>query len=89
MALDHVLRENAKAFDVPSRRKVLKGPDADVASRDPGQYGAWKKHFASNLFAGGHCGERARGGNAERSHRFADQVLAKHRPEPSAPIPAP
>ena len=63
------------------RRGVLERADAQVAGGDPHQHGAGQHRVAGDLLAGGHDGEGAGGGDAERVHRLAHQVLAQHRPD--------
>ena len=50
------------------------------------QHGPWLKILADNLLAGRDYRERARGRNAERMHRFADEVLAQHGPKRCASV---
>ena len=69
------------ASDVAARGEELEGADPDVARRHARQHGAGQRRLAQDLLAGRDRSQRARGRNAERHHRLADDVLAQHRPE--------
>ena len=78
----------AERIHVAARGEELEGADADVARGDARQHGAGQGHFAPHRLAGRDNRERSRGGNAERGHRLADDVLAQHRPERGAAVAA-
>ena len=69
------------ALGVAACREILEGADADMARCNAGEHGAGQRRLAHHAFAGDHGGERARGGNAERRHRLADDVFAQYRAE--------
>ena len=86
---DDVIGQPPHALGIAARREILEGADANVAGGDPGQHRARQRHLAHHVLARDDGGERSRGGNAERSHRLADDVFAQHRPERGAAIAAP
>ena len=50
-----------------------------MTCRDAGEYTAREPPFlAPYAFAGGHSGQRSRGGNSERGHGFANNVFAEY-----------
>ena len=81
VARDRVLGELAHPLDVAARGEELERADADVAGRDAGQHRAGQHRLAHHRLAGRDDRERARGRDAERVHRLADQHLAQHRPD--------
>ncbi len=83
---DHVVGELAHPVGIAARGKELEGADADVARRHAGQHRARQHGFAHHALAGDDGGERARGGDAEPEHGFADDVLAQHRSERGAAV---
>ena len=85
---DDVIGQPPHALGIAARREILEGADADVAGGDAGQHGAGQRHLAHHMLARDHGGERARGGNAERGHRLADDVFAQHRAERGAAVAA-
>ena len=66
----------------------LERAHADVAGGDAGEHGARQRALAVHRFAGGHDCQTARCGNAERVHRFTDDVLSEHGAEGGAAISA-
>ena len=76
---DDVVGERAHASAIAARGEELEGADADVAGGDAGQHRAGQRGLAEDRLAGGDGGERARGRDAERGHRLADDVFAQHR----------
>ena len=86
VAGDDVIGEMPDRLHISARGKELKGADADVARRDAGQHGAGQRHFTPDGLAGRDNGERPGGGDAERGHRLADDVLAQDRSERGAAI---
>ena len=81
VARDRVVGELAHALDVAARGEELERADADVARGDARQHRAGQHRLAQHRLAGGDDRERARGRDAERVHRLADQHLAQHRPD--------
>ncbi len=88
MPRNDMIGELPHSVGVAARRKELEGADADVARRDAGQYGAGQNRLAHHVLARDDGGERARGGDAEREHRLADDVLPQHGAECGAAIAA-
>ena len=88
MARDDVIGEPPHAVGIATRREILERSDPDVACGDAGENGAGQRRFAHHAFAGDHGSKRARGRNAERCHRFADDIFAQHRTECRAAIAA-
>src|ERR1700752_72282 len=86
MGLDHVIREAAQFFLISAPCKKLECADADVARGDARQYRSAQSSLAVDRLSRNHRGERARRRNAERVHRFANQVFPQHRPERSAAV---
>ena len=84
---DDVIGQPPHTLGVAASGEILEGADADVAGGHAGQHGAWQGILTDHLLAGDHCGERARGGNAE-GYRFADDVFAQHRAQRCAAIAA-
>ena len=83
---DDVVEQLAHCIAIVASREVLEGADTNVAGSHARQHGAWQKILADNLLAGRDHRERARGRNAERMHRFADEVLAQHGAERRASV---
>ena len=81
VAGDRVLGELAHALGIAAGSEELERADTDVARRDARQHRAGQHRLAQHRLAGGDDGERARGRNAERMHRLADEDLAQHRPD--------
>ena len=81
MTGDRVLGELAHALGIAARGEELERADADVARRDARQHRAGQHRLAQHRLAGGDDRERARGRDAERMHRLADEDLAQHRPD--------
>ena len=73
-----VVQQGANAVGVAARGEILEGADAQVAGRDAREHGAGLGLFTQHLLPGGHHGQRAGGGNAQREHGFADEVFAQH-----------
>ena len=73
---DDVIGEPADRIGVAADGKELEGADADVARGDAGQHRAGQCGLADDVFAGDDGGKRACGRNAQRVHRFADDVFA-------------
>ena len=80
--------EPPHAVGVAARGEKLEGADADMARRHAGQHRAGQHGLADHVLAGDDGGERARGRNAQREHRLADDVFAQHRPERRAAVAA-
>ena len=78
---DRVLGELAHALGIAAGGEELERADTDVARRDARQNRAGQHRLAQHRLAGGDDGERARGRDAERMHRLADEDLAQHRPD--------
>ena len=85
---DDVVGQFSYAIGVAAGGKILKRADADVARGHTRQHRARQRRLAHHVLAGHHGGERARGGNAERRHRLADDVFAQHRAERGAAVAA-
>ena len=85
---DDVVGEQAHAVGVAARGEELEGADADVARGHARQHRAGQHGLAHHGLAGRDGGERARGGDAERGHRLADDVFAQHGPERGAAVAA-
>ena len=73
---DHVIRQPPHALGIATRRKILERSDTNVAGRDAGEDSARQRRLAQHALAGHDRGERARGWNAKRRHRLADDVFA-------------
>ena len=77
---DGVVDEAPEQVDVARGGRVLERADAQVAGGDAGEHGAGQHaRVASDALTRGDHGERAGGGDAERVHGLADDVLAQHR----------
>ncbi len=87
--LDDVISQLSYAIDVIARGEELEGADANEARGDPRQDRPGQGALAIDGFAGGHCRERARGGNSKRMHGLADQIFAQHGTEGSASVAVP
>ena len=85
---DDMIGEPAQRVGVLARGEILEGADADVARGDAGQHRARQHGLAHHVLARCHGGERARGRNAQREHRLADDVFAQHRSERRAAVAA-
>ena len=70
------------------RRRPLHRADADVTRGHAREHGALELRLAIHGLAGRHDRQAARGRNAERVHRLADDVLAQHGPERGASVTA-
>ena len=78
VALDGVVGEDAKGFDIVTGVEVLKGANSNVAGGDASEDSAHDMAFlAIDGFAGGDGGEGSRCWNTEGVHRFADDVFAQ------------
>ena len=86
MPRDDVVGELPHAVGVAARGEELEGADADVARRHARQHRAGQHGLAHHVLAGDDGGERARGRDAEREHRLADDVFAQHRAERGAAV---
>ncbi len=85
----YIVGEQLHRFAVAALGEELEGADTDMAAGDAGEDRArLRPVLAQDLFARGDGGERARGGNAERGHRFADDELAQDGPKRRAPVAA-
>ena len=78
VSLDRVIGEEAQRVLVLTRGEVLEGADAQVARSDAGEDRSGHHLFADDGFACQHGSQRAGGGDAERVHRLAHDVLAQH-----------
>ena len=76
VTIDHILGEAFNSFHVVARGEILEGPDADVTRRDPGQYRPGQRAVTKDTFTRQDGGQRPRRRNAERMHRFADEIFA-------------
>ena len=79
VAGDDMVGQQAQRLAIAARSEELEGADADVAGRDARQHRARQHGLAHHRLAGGDRRERARGRDAERRHRLADDVFAQHR----------
>src|SRR6478672_8194266 len=89
MPLDRVVRQRSQRGQIIVSRRILESADADMAGSDPREHRAWQQLLANNFLTGDGDREAAGGWNAERMHRFADDVFAQHRPERRATVAAP
>ncbi|MHC2692970.1 hypothetical protein ACVME9_005461 [Bradyrhizobium liaoningense] len=78
--------EPAHRLGVAADGEELEGADADMAGGDAGQHRAGQRGLANDVLAGDDGGERARGRDAQRVHRFADDVLAQDRTQRGAAV---
>jgi hypothetical protein len=88
MALDGVVGEPPEEIRIPARRRILEGPDPEMAGGDADEHRSGQERVAGDLLPGREHGERPRRGDAEGVHRLADQVLAQHRPDRRLAVPA-
>ena len=88
VAVDDVVCEQPQRVGVAACREELEGADADMARRDAGQHGTGQEGLADHRFAGRHRRQRARGRDAQRFHRLADDVFAQHGPKSGTAIAA-
>ena len=79
VAADRVVGEAGQERRVAVHRGVDEAADAEVAGRHAGEDRAGQVGVAGDPLAGADHRERTRGGDAERVHRHAHQVLAQHR----------
>ena len=87
VARERVRREAGERLVVVARGEELERAHADVARGHAREHRARQRALvAHDRLARRHGGERARGGDAERRHRLAHDVLAEHRPERGAPV---
>ena len=83
-----VVRQRPQRLLVVVCRRPLHRADADVAGGDAREHRALEHRLAIHRLAGRHDRQAARGRNAERVHRLADDVFAQHRPERGAAVAA-
>ena len=83
----HGRRAGAAPSSSP-RGEILERADADMAGRDAGQHGARQHASRDGRAPRRHGGQRARGRDAERRHRLADDVFAQDRAQRGAPVAA-
>ena len=80
MAIDCVISQLANLFDIAAGGEELECANPQVRGGDPRQDGTlFGPVLANHFFTGQRCGKRARGGNAQRMHRLAEQIFAQHR----------
>ena len=80
--------ERDQRLAVAARGEELERADAEVARGHAREDRAGQHLLAHDALARRHGGERARGRDAERRHRLADDVLAQHRAERGASVAA-
>ena len=83
---EHVVGQRAQGLHVAAGGEELEGADADMARRHAGEHRAGQEPLARHVLAGRDRRERPGGGDAERRHRLADEVLAQHRAERRPPV---
>ena len=83
---DDVVGEQTQRLAIAARGEELESADADVACGNARQHRAGQHGLAHHRLAGGDRRERARGWNAERRHRLADDVFAQHRAQRRAAV---
>ena len=88
VARERVGGERDQRLAVVARGEELERADAEVARGHAREDRAGQRLLADDELAGRRDGERARGGDAERRHRLADEVLAQHRAERGASVAA-
>ena len=79
MAVDGIVGQLHDMIRAKMRGEELKRSDANVAARNTGQYRAGVAPLALNTVARRHCGERSRGRNVHRCHRFRNEIFAQDR----------
>ena len=88
MAGDRVVGEPAQQIEVVGRPGVLETPHPQMTARNPGQHRARQQRLPLDRRPGRDDRQRAGGGNAERKHRLADDVLPQHRTDNGQAVPA-
>jgi hypothetical protein len=86
VARDDVVRERAYTIDVPARREVLEGADADMASCDAGQHCPRKWGFARYRLTCRHDAKGACRRDTKGRHRFTNDIFTQYRTERSAAV---
>ncbi len=76
---DGVVGQPAQQVHVVGGARVLEAAHPQVAARDPCQHGPRQHGLAVHRGAGRDDGQRPGGGDPERVHRLAHDVLAQHR----------
>ena len=88
VARERVRGERHQRLAVAARGEELERADAEVARGDAREDRAGQRLLAHDELPGRRDGERARGRDAQRRHRLADEVLAQHRAERGASVAA-
>ena len=81
MAVDRIVGESTEVIEVTECCGVLERADPEVRCRHPNKNRSWQGLLSHREFTGGDDSEGSSGGNPEGGHRFADEVLAQHRPQ--------
>ena len=76
MVVDDMVGQRAQLCQLVARGEMLEMAEADETGRGAGNDGSGLHAFAAHRFGRTHNAQRARGGNAQRVHGFAAQVLA-------------
>ena len=82
VAGDRVVGQAPQQVEVAGRGGVFEAAHPQVAGGDAGQHRAGQRRLALHRPARRHHGQGSRGGDAQRVHRLADDVLAQHRTRP-------
>jgi hypothetical protein len=77
---DDVVGQQLYALDVALRREELERADPDMAGGHPRENRTGERLLTQHGLAGQDGGQRAGRRDAERRHRFADDVFAQDRP---------
>ena len=88
VARERVGGERDQRLAIPARGEELERAHAEVARRHAGEDRARQHLFAHDALARRRDGEGARGRDAQRRHRLADEVLAQHGAERGASVAA-
>ena len=89
VAGDRVVGEPAQQVVVAGGRRVLEAAHPQVAARHPREHGSRQQRVPVNLATRGHDGEGPGGGDAQRVHCLADDVLTQHRADRGQTVAAP
>ena len=78
---ESMIGERPHRLRVAPGGEVLEGANPDVASRHASEHRPGQPGLAHDQLAGGNRRQRPCGGDAERGHGLAHEILAQHRPK--------